>query len=154
MFGRPGLLATGGSSGSSASTADRPLGLLMLIAVVAVTSVIGVLVMLDYVGWARYRFAYDEVGWLLVDLVFAAGYAITSAYGFAIVPKLWRLQPFAWRTANQLALGWLVLALAAIWFWGVDTSLTIAGMVAALGTLAYLNLSSTRGLFGRGRLLD
>ena len=128
--------------------AAKPFGMLMLAVFVAGTAAVGLWTAWDYGYWANWSLSDDEFLWALVDGGFALCYLITSVYGFAVTPRLWRLQPAAWPTANLLAGGWLLLDLIGIALFGLQ-GLSVVGLVVIGGTWAYLNLTSTRALFGR-----
>jgi hypothetical protein len=116
------------------------------------TSIAGLFIMLDYAYWMNWQFSYDDMVHAAVDGAFALGYMITSVYGFAIVMRFWRLQPGAWRTANMLAAGWLVLVVLALGLFGTET-LSLVGLVVSGAILVGLNLTPIRREFGQRPLL-
>jgi hypothetical protein len=126
----------------------KPFGILLLAAAFAVTSLVLVGVAWDYWTWAGWRLGENDILWAGIDAAFAVAYAISVVYGLVSVPRLWKLQPFAWPTANLLALAWIGLDILSIGLWGLGR-MSLIGLVAAVAVWVAVNLTPTRALFGR-----
>jgi len=130
----------------------RPFGILALALFIAGTSVVTLVVALEFALWSNSDFSYDEFGWGVIDGAFGLAYVIAAVYGFRVIPQLWAIRPHAWRTANLVDLSWLGLNLLGVALWPVS-ELTVIGLVVMIGILVYLNLTSTRAMFGRPPLV-
>jgi uncharacterized membrane protein YgdD (TMEM256/DUF423 family) len=136
----------------SPAAAPRPFGIVIVAAVLAVTAVLGLFLTYDYGYWSVWRFDREEALWALVDAAFAAAYVATSILAFVTLPRIWAIEPPAWKTTSLLAVAWLGLDLADVVLWGAGSS-SIVGVVVFVGLLVYLNLTPVRVRFGRAPLV-
>ncbi len=134
------------------AVAAKPFGIVVLAIAMVATAAVGLFVAWDYAYWCNWRLNYDEFAWAVVDGAFAVSYVATSVYGFTVAPKLWAMNPWSWRTANQIVAAWSGLNFLGIVIWGASP-LSLVGLVVMLGMLVYLNLTPTRAMFGRGPLV-
>lgn len=134
------------------AVAAKPFGIVVLAIAMVATAVVGLFVAWDYAYWCNWRLNYDEFAWAVVDGAFAVSYVATSVYAFTVAPKLWAINPWSWRTANQITAAWSGLNFLGIVIWGAS-ALSLVGLVVMLGMLVYLNLTTTRAMFGRGPLV-
>jgi hypothetical protein len=132
----------------SATATALPFGIVALVLAEIVICVVGIWVALDLYRWVAYGMFYEDTGEVPMDLFLAVVYSATSAAGFVVARGLWRLMPSAWMQACLLSIVLMGFDLISVLAWGL-TTLDIIGFVAHLGVLAYLNLNSVRGLFGR-----
>jgi hypothetical protein len=140
------------SAAAPGQLAAKPFGIVVMAIAVVATAVVGLFVAWDYAYWCNWRLNYDEFAWAVVDAAFAISYVATSVYGFTVAPKLWAINPWSWRTVNQIAASWSGLNFLGIVIWGAS-ALSLVGLAVMLGMLVYLNLTPTRAMFGRGPLV-
>jgi hypothetical protein len=140
------------SAAGPGQLAAKPFGIVVMVIAVVATAVVGLFVAWDYAYWCNWRLNYDEFAWAVVDAAFAISYVATSVYGFTVAPKLWAINPWSWRTVNQIAAAWSGLNFLGIVIWGAS-ALSLVGLAVMLGMLVYLNLTPTRAMFGRGPLV-
>jgi hypothetical protein len=127
--------------------AARPIGLAILTVVEIVIGIVGLTVVVDLLYWANVSNYYQEAEAGL-DLVMGLAYLATSVAGFAVARRLWSMRPEAWIQACLLSIVLIGFDVLSVFEWGV-TGLDIIGLTVHLSVLAYLNLNSVRGLFGR-----
>jgi hypothetical protein len=135
-----------------AGAAPRPFGIAAAAVVIAVTAVIGLFLAWDYGYWSVWRFDREEFTTASVDAAFALAYVATSLLAFMTLPRIWAIEPTAWKTANLLAAAWLGLDLLNVAVFEGDWR-SIVGFVVFVGLLAYLNMTPVRALFGRAPLV-
>jgi hypothetical protein len=129
------------------TAAARPIGIAILTIVEIVIAIVGLSVVVDLLYWANISNYYQEAEAGL-DLVMCLAYLATSVAGFAVARRLWSMRPEAWIQAFLLSIILIGFDVFSVFEWGV-TGLDIIGLTVHLSVLAYLNLNSVRGLFGR-----
>ena len=127
--------------------AARPIGIAILTIVEIVIGIVGLSVVVDLLYWANISNYYQEAEAGL-DLVMGLAYIATSVAGFAVARRLWSMRSEAWIQACLLSIILIGFDVFSVFEWGV-TGLDIIGLTVHLSVLAYLNLNSVRGLFGR-----
>jgi hypothetical protein len=130
----------------------KPLGVVFLTLFEVGSAVVGLVLVLTYMSWAGYRFAWDDPLWGVVDGAIACAYLGISLSLFGIVRGLWRMQPWTWLPAVRLTSGLLGLTVLAVVLWGLDLGDLIGAAVFG-GVLTYLNLTHVRRIFGRPPLI-
>ena len=136
------------AAGPVPNAAARSTGIAVLAIVEIAVAVGGLLVTIDLLGWANWRFAYDDFGWGVLDLAIGLAYLGASVIGFQVAQGLWRLQPWMWKRACTLSLFLLGMEFVSVFVWGL-TGQDVVGVIVHLSVLAYLSSSSVRVLFGR-----